>query len=156
MAPKEENVTEDFLPIEYREAVNAYFKGVDIGYTGLKSYITVNVFFLTLMGLLIDPKIQMFVAAGPIVKFVPYFALGISAAFLAILPHYFKHLENCRSRCAQIEKLKHGKLFNRLGHISHGTLSKFITLVVLAVVVLSLIAVWLYFAISNFSAKSLV
>ena len=26
----------NFLLVEYREAANAYFKGVDIGYTGIK------------------------------------------------------------------------------------------------------------------------
>lgn len=143
----QEDVAEDFVPVEYREAANAYFKGVDIGYTGLKSYIGINVFFLTLMGFLADPKAQAFVAAGPIGKVVPYFALGISAAFVVVLPHYFNHLENCRKRCEQLEKMKHGKLFTKLGEIAYGRLSKFISYLVLAAIVVSLLATWTYFAI---------
>lgn len=146
MASDEKDVDDAFLPIEYKEAANAYFKGVDIGYTGLRSYITINVFFITLMGLLSDPRAQTFIAAGPIGKVIPYFALGISVTFMVIVPHYFRHLENCRKRCAELEEKKHGQLFTRLGALSYGKFSKFLSYLVLGAVILSLLSIWTYFA----------
>ena len=146
MASDEESVDDDFLPIEYKEAANAYFKGVDIGYTGLRSYITINVFFITLMGLLSDPRTQAFIAGGSIGKVIPYFALGISMTFIVIVPHYFRHLENCRKRCEVLEARKHGQLFKQLGEISYGRFSKFLSYLVLGAVVFSLFSIWIYFA----------
>jgi hypothetical protein len=51
MVPHQTPATE-FSLVEYKEAANAYFKGVDIGYTGLRSYITLNGLFAAIIAAL--------------------------------------------------------------------------------------------------------
>jgi hypothetical protein len=106
-----------FLLVEYREAANAYFKGVDIGWNGLKFYITLNGFFATIIGVFTGRQEHAIIAATDIINLSPIVVLGLSAAFVLILPHYFKHLENCRQRCEQIEIMHGGQLFTDLEKI---------------------------------------
>jgi hypothetical protein len=135
----------DFLIVEYREAANAYFKGVDIGYTGFRSFITINGLFAALMGAL-DTKVSSIAAASEIIGLVPYIAITASVAFSAVLPHYFKHLENCRHRCEEIERIKGGLMFTRLGEIANKK-HKFSAVPVLILIVAPIISFWVYFAL---------
>lgn len=136
----------DFLLTEYREAANAYFKGVDIGWTGFRSYLTINALFAALIGALAEPRSQL-AAAGEIVKLIPYFALVASFALAVVTPHYFRHLENCRRRCQEIEELRGGKLFMRLGTIGRG--SKIGATAVLVILLTSIVFFWTYVAIKS-------
>jgi hypothetical protein len=138
----------DFLLAEYRESANAYFKGVDIGWTGFRAYLTFNVLFAGLLGALAEPKGQLS-AAGEMIKFIPFFALVASAAVATVTPHYFRHLENCRRRCQEIEKIKGGLLFTELGRIAHRGL-RIRSTAVLFMVMGSIITFWAYFAFKNF------
>jgi hypothetical protein len=99
-----------FLVAEYREAANAYFEGTNIGWTGLRFYVTTNAFFATAFSVLTGFKEQPLGSTGHNVRFSPIFALSVSisalllsVAILLVLSHYFNHLENCRLRCQQIE-----------------------------------------------------
>lgn len=134
----------DFQLAEYRESANAYFKGVDIGYTTVRSYITINGLFAALIGALAEPKGQL-LALSEITKIIPFFALVASLALIAALPHYYKHLENCRLRCEQIERLRGGKLFTELGVVEKG--SWFTSNAGLKTVIYSIVVFWVYFAI---------
>ncbi len=102
---KEEQAAE-FQLVEYRESANAYFKGVEIGFTGLKGYITINVLFATALGLLVNPNASSIFGATDVGKLVPSFALLASIGFILTFPHYFNHLENCRMRCQKLESRK--------------------------------------------------
>jgi hypothetical protein len=112
-----------FLLVEYREAANAYFKGVEIGWNGLRFYITLNVFFATIIGVFAGRQEHPIVAATDIIKLSPIVVLGLSAAFVLILPHYFTHLANCRRRCEDIETEHGGQLFTRLGKIGENKIN---------------------------------
>jgi len=111
--------SKEFAFVEYREAANAYFTGVKIGYTTVKHYITVNGLFVALLGALIESKSGVLAAANEMVKWIPLFALAFSGSLLAAVRHYFNHLENCRKRCEDIEHIYGGKLFTRLGRIAN-------------------------------------
>ncbi len=131
---------------EYREAANAYFKGVDIGYTTIKGYVALNGLFVAVLGAFGDVKNSAFNFASDLLSLVPIFALVASAALLFMLPRYFSHLENCRSRCAELEELFGGRLFIRLGEISSGK-SNASTLAALLAVALAVGLFWVYFLV---------
>ena|ERR1700682_2816562 len=144
----------DFRLAEYRESANAYFKGVDIGWTGLRSYITVNALFVALLSALAEPKGQL-LATAEIVKLVPFFALIATVAIASVAPHYFRHLENCRKRCQEIEEQMGGKLFTRLGTIAGADVPgrrryKIRSTFVLILLIGSILLFWTYFAIKNY------
>jgi hypothetical protein len=120
--------TAEFQLAEYRESANAYFKGVDIGYTGIRGYITINALFATALGLLAKtevqpdatlPVVQHLAALNDIIRILPVFPLLASLAFFSTFPHYFKHLQNCQRRCAEIESERGGEMFKRLGNIAY-------------------------------------
>ena len=145
--PLGNDASADFSQTEYRESANAYFKGVDIGWMGFKSYITINALFAALVGALSEHKGTP--AANDLVKLIPFFALVATFAVAAVMPHYYKHLENCRLRCEQIEAIHGGKLFTNLGNIAHKGHNLRATGVV--VMVLGSIALfWTYFAFKSF------
>lgn len=143
MSPEER--TDAFILAEYHEAANAYFKGVDIGYTTVKGYVTVNGLFAAVIGALAD-KATVVPAGAEMIRLIPGFAIAASLALFVLLPHYFRHLENCRLRCEQIEKHWGGRLFTRLGEIAHGrrNINSMIGLISIIVIILSF---WVYFAI---------
>jgi hypothetical protein len=102
---------------------NAYFQGVNIGWTGLRFFITINATFGAAFSVLAGLKDQP-VVAGHIVKVNSNISLGIAgaaivlcAAVFFVQKHYFAHLENCRSRCQQLEAEWDGQLFTELGRI---------------------------------------
>jgi hypothetical protein len=134
-----------FAFTEYHEAANAYFKGVDIGYTAVKSYITINGLFAALIGALADPKPGIMSSLGEMVKLVPWFAVVASLALVACVGHYNRHLENCRNRCEEIEIEYGGRFFKNLGVTSTG--SWFTSTGGLRVLIYSIVSFWLYFAI---------
>jgi hypothetical protein len=112
-----EKLRADFLLVEYKESANAYFKGVDIGYTGLKGYITINALFAAVMAALGESKLGPNVPTD-VIKLIPDFALIVFVALLLILPHYFAHLRNCQRRCQEIEGMMGGSMFTSLGKIA--------------------------------------
>jgi len=136
----------EFSLVEYREAANAYFKGVDIGYTGLRSYITLNGLFAAVIAALAGPRGQSFAVGNELVKLIPVFALLGTVAIAVVIPHYFRHLENCRRRCQEIEESNNGTLFKRLGEIAHGGY-KFKAVVVTSIIIISISTFWFYFAV---------
>jgi hypothetical protein len=138
----------EFILVEYRESANAYFKGVEIGWTGLRSYLTINALFAALLGALSEPKGQL-MGASEVAKLVPFFALVASLAIVAVCPYYFMHLENCRKRCEEIEKLRGGKFFTNLGVIAAGK-SKVKSKGVLFMLVGSVVVFWCYFGVKSY------
>lgn len=148
MIPDKTDATEHYLLAEYHEAANAYFKGVDIGFTTVKSYITINGLFAALIGALSDPKGPLPAAMSEMVKVIPWFALVASFALLMGLPHYFKHLGNCSLRCAEIEAEFGGRLFTKLNGIATGG-KKFNTGIGLIIIISSVVFFWLYFALKT-------
>lgn len=157
---------EKFILAEYHEAANAYFKGVDIGYATVKSYITLNGLFAALIGALADPKADAMKAAAEMIKLVPAFAIIASVTLLLALPHYFRHLENCRRRCEEIEASYGGQLFTRLGKIARkqdgrgvSARARITTIFGLLVIILSVTMFWGYFWIKlrdpNFTIQSI-
>jgi hypothetical protein len=131
---------------EYREAANAYFKGVDIGYTTIKGYVALNGLFVAVLGAFGDAKNSSLSFASDLVSLVPIFALVASAALLLMLPRYFMHLANCQHRCAELEKLFGGHLFTRLGAIAESRTTANTSLALLAVA-LAVASFWGYFLI---------
>jgi hypothetical protein len=143
----------DFLLAEYRESANAYFKGVDIGWTGFRAYLTFNVLFAGLLGVLAEPKGHLS-ATSEMIRLIPFFALVASVAVATVAPHYFRHLENCRRRCQEIEEIKGGALFTELGRIANRGI-RIRSTAVLFMVMGSIIVFWMYFAIKSFSISTL-
>jgi hypothetical protein len=107
----------EFIAVEYREAANAYFKGVEIGWTGFRSYLTINALFAALIGALAESTGKL-AGVSEVAKLIPFFALFASVAIVAVAPYYFRNLNNCRRRCEEIEKIKGGRLFTDLGAIA--------------------------------------
>jgi hypothetical protein len=110
---------EKFAMAEYKEAAAAYFKGVDIGYTTLKNFFAINVIFITIINL--NPASAGAAGAkiAAFINLVPAFGILICVVFMLAIGHYFRHLENCRLRCEEIEKSHGGQLFSRMGTISN-------------------------------------
>jgi hypothetical protein len=122
MRTADEKRKSDFQLAEYREAANAYFKGVDIGYTGIKSYLAFNALFITAFGLIAaDPKGRYARVVADLINVIPPLALVASVVFISVIPHYCDHLRNCLRRCEEIEKsngaVQPPGLFTQLGAI---------------------------------------
>lgn len=149
-----------FSHVEYREAANAYFKGVEIGYSTLRNYVTINALFAAVIGALMDPKFSSDptqVSAVEIVSVMPWIAITASLLLALALPHYFKHLENCRLRCEQLESIQspRGELFTNLGAIASGSRS-FNALHGLVGIILLMSALWLYVGLRlNFGSANI-
>ena len=146
MSEPQPSAANQYVLAEYHEAANAYFKGVDIGYTAVKSYITANGLFAALLGALSDPKGPLPSTLTELVRIVPWFALVISFALFVALPHYFRHLNNCSMRCAELEHQFEGKLFTRLNGISSSKTS-FNSGLGLLLIIGTIASFWLYFAL---------
>lgn len=149
-----ETVTE-FAFAEYREAANAYFKGVDIGYTTVRAYITMNVLFAALISAVSESKTAALpsgvdVSEVDVLRVVPILAIIISLTLAFALPYYFRHLENCRLRCEEIEKAHGGKLFTRLGSIAHARRG-FNTVIGLGMIIIVVLVFWVYFALNSYN-----
>jgi hypothetical protein len=140
-----EKLRADFLLVEYKESANAYFKGVDIGYTGLKGYITINALFAALIVALREAKLGPSVPTD-VIRLIPAFALVVFVALLLILPHYFAHLRNCQRRCQEIEELMGGSMFTKLGKIARRPLKVGAGLGAL-IIIASIGLVWVVFAV---------
>ncbi len=136
----------EFNYVEYKEACAAYFHGVDIGYTVIRHYATVNALLVILIGALATSEVKnpVLPAPGDIVRIVPWIAIILSVALAMILPHYWNHLENCRNRCVEIEKLYGGRLFSKLAEIE--TTTWFSTAGGLRSIILLVLLLWLLFA----------
>lgn len=139
---------EDFGLIEYKEAANAYFRGVDIGFATLKSYFTFNTLLAAVVGYAFGSSASTKLAASPFVALAPVFGIVASLVFLASLGHYYRHLENCRMRCEEIEKARGGALFTRLGRIARPDKPSFSTMLGLLSIMLLFIAAWFLVSLS--------
>ncbi len=145
--PKVVEQDTEFFLAEYRQSANAYRQGVNIGWIGLRFYITINAFLATAFGILTGFKEQQLVPAGYVVKLSPIFALVLcifalllSFAILFVLRHYFDHLENCRKRCQQIETKWGGQLFTSMKRIEDR--SSFHATHVVSIIVGCVAAIW--------------
>lgn len=135
-----------FHHVEYHEAANAYFKGVDIGYTTLRNYVTLNALFGAVVAALMDPNFGSSANASgaiEILSIVPWVAIAASLLLGLALPHYFNHLENCRHRCQELEQLLGGHLFTRLGGVANNKRSFNAAYGLIGVIVL-MSALWTY------------
>lgn len=105
-----------FAYVEYKEACSAYFHGVEIGFTVVKHYATLNTLLIVLLGALatVDQKNPILPSPVEVARFVPWIAIVISGLLAFAVPHYWRHLDNCSRRCAQIEGEYGGKLFERI------------------------------------------
>lgn len=140
----------EFALAEYHEAANAYFKGVDIGYTTVRAYITMNVLFAALISAVSESQSAIFASGADVLRVVPILAIVISFTLMFALPYYFRHLENCRLRCEEIEKDNGGKLFTRLGSIAHAR-NSFSTAIGLVMIIFVVLAFWVYFALRSYN-----
>jgi hypothetical protein len=128
MEVKSNSEAEDkFVMAEYKEAAAAYFKGVDIGYTTLKNFFAINVIFITVINLNPASGGITGIKIAKFINLVPAFGILICLVFMLAISHYFKHLENCRMRCEEIEQIHGGKLFSRMGAISNTRRKSFST-----------------------------
>lgn len=139
----------EFAQTEYHEAANAYFKGVDIGYTTLRNYITINVLFAALIGSVSERLSTTIGSSGDLIQIVPWLAIAASLALLFSLPYYFRHLENCRKRCEEIELEFGGKLFTRLGGIGRRARWGFNTVLGLMMIIAVVSSFWLYLLVKS-------
>lgn len=137
---------QEFAHVEYKEACSAYFHGVDIGYTVVRHYATVNALLVILIGTLATTELRTPVlpSAADIVRIVPWIAIVFSLALAAALPHYWSHLRNCRDRCVEIESAYGGQLFTRLATIETG--GRFGSGAGLNAIIFLVLALWLAFA----------
>ncbi|CAN7647621.1 hypothetical protein LJR220_006075 [Bradyrhizobium sp. LjRoot220] len=151
MADDPNNTARDqFAYIEYKEACAAYFHGVEIGYTVAKHYATVNALLVALLGALAALELKNPILPSPssIARCIPWIAIILSILFALAVPHYWKHLQNCALRCAEIEKEYGGKLFG--GIVETGDTSRFQSGIGLYAMISIVSLVWLAFALSRY------
>jgi hypothetical protein len=139
---------QDFTYVEYKEASTAYFHGVEIGYTVVKHYITVNALLVALMGFLGTVEVKNPVLPSPVflARLVPWVGVFFSVVLVSVMPRYWEHLKNVRNRCVEIEALYEGQLFTRLAKIESG---RFGAGGALRIIVLLVAVLWLLFAIRH-------
>jgi hypothetical protein len=111
-----------FAQIEYSEACKAYFHGVEIGYTMVKHFATVNALLVVVIGYLATMEVKNAFLPSPtdLARLVPWLGIFFSLGLGALVPHYWKHVSNCRDRCSEIEDKFGGRLFSRLKEIEVG------------------------------------
>lgn len=142
---------DEFVQIEYVEAINAYHKGVNIGYTMLKGYLTANGLLLGVLSAILTVSSEnkltgtLEILALFFNFIIPAFALILSAIMFFSIPHYAKHLDNCQDRAAALENKFNGQLFNNLKSISDK--GSFNTLIALRGIVLLFGLFWICFPI---------
>lgn len=110
----------EFALVEYAQAANAYFKGVDVGYSSLKQYITANVALMALIAARFAPDSKLDIVPKSFEIPIALVGLAMFAILALTQKRYFDHLENCRARCDKIEEKYEGKLFKEMGKISSG------------------------------------
>jgi hypothetical protein len=134
-----------FAKIEYSEACKAYFHGVEIGYTMVKHFATVQALLIVVIGYLATMEVKNAFLPSPtdLARFVPWLGIFFSLGLGALLPHYWKHVSNCRDRCSAIEVQFGGRLFSRLKEIEG---SKFGAAAGLAAFILLPAILWAAFA----------
>ena len=135
--------SENFHFIEYREAANAYFKGVDIGFSTLRNYITMNALFATLIGISSDSRSPLIQEGSAFIKVVPIFAIFVSLLLAASFSYYSRHLNNCSRRCAEIEEGYNGKLFEQMTYITK-TKKVFSAGLALNLIIILFILAWMF------------
>jgi hypothetical protein len=115
----------NFAIVEYKEAVAAYFRVVDIGYTSLRLLLTVNaglfVFYTAVS------RMDLLQQNTYVSLLIPIFGLGFSLVTFMNLPQYYAHINNARDRAADIEKNLGGLLFSNLKKISEAEAGRFKT-----------------------------
>lgn len=114
--PEDQQSTHQFAFIEYNEASTAYFKGVEIGFTVMKHYVTLNALLVAVIGALatLEQKNQVLPSPLSIARFVPWLAFSMSGLLALALRLYWRHIDNCSERCEKIEERYGGKLFKEL------------------------------------------
>jgi len=103
---------QDFLLAEYHEAATSYANGVDIGFNTTKTFFAVNGILITLQQTP-EELVNNSQIVGYFQTVAPFFGLLTSVILGLFVSLYFKHLDNCRDRCSEIEKIYGGKLFSR-------------------------------------------
>jgi hypothetical protein len=117
IAKKPEDISQ-LLAAEYREAANAYFKRIEIGFSTVKLYLTLNGIFIAFMGAASEAKLGIPAVVAGTVKVIPWIGLALTIALVMALANYLRHLENCRVRCEEIESEFGGRLFTRMGAVT--------------------------------------
>lgn len=142
----------EFALVEYAQAANAYFKGVDVGYSTLKQYVTANVALMALIAARFAPDSKLDIV--PKSFEIPIALVGLAMFAISALTQkrYFSHLENCRRRCSQIENKYDGKLFTEMGVISEGKENGITTDLALAIIYWIFGVSWLCFLVFSISA----
>lgn len=105
--------TDAFVEMEYKEAVNAYFKGVETGKEWVRGLLSLQSLLFTAFGVLSswdDGKYQYSTA----VFVICLLGVSISLIYIPLLTHYGKLLDACSSRCVQIEGEFEGSLFGNI------------------------------------------
>jgi hypothetical protein len=141
---------ESFLLAEYKEAAAAYFKGVDVGITSLKQFIATSSALLALVHSKIVPTTFIFNLKNGAEFLITLVGIVICFIFIAILKRYFLHLENCRSRCEELEKIFGGQFFTRLGDISMDRNKGINTSITLKFIVAAFVLCWVFTLINLF------
>jgi len=105
------------LDSEYRVAADTYMHGVNIGYTVIRNFVALNAVFFGALGLVNSNPESNIAQMNGFIKMIPIFAILTSLLLAVAFPYYKRHLDNCSTRCAQIEEHFSGKLFTRMNEI---------------------------------------
>ena len=104
------------VEMEYKEATNAYFQGVNAGVEWSKGIVTVQSLLFTAYALSSTWNDQGF---KPSIALIPICIFGALTAgvYISLMPHYRRLLRACQDRCIEIEKEFDGNLFHKIGGV---------------------------------------
>jgi hypothetical protein len=100
----------EFRLVEYHEAASSYANGVEIGFNSTKGFFAINA---ALIAIYFSPT-DTFASVNILLylqSLAPIFGIVSGAVLAVLIPPYFQHLENCRTRCTVIEGIYGGTLF---------------------------------------------
>lgn len=132
--------SDEFLIAEYHEAATSYANGVTIGFNTSRNFVVANTVLLALHN---TPEIVLSTSdtIRHITSVTPFIGVFICLILAIMLPTYYKHLNNCRDRCAELEKHFGGKLFSKNQKIGE---KKFNTQTVLVLLSILFACLWAY------------
>lgn len=133
----------DFLIAEYKESVNAYFKGVDIAYNSLRSYFVLNGILLAAFASLSQNKNLLSAELGLVLPIISGVGLITSLLLHVSIGTYQRHLACVRMRCVQIEQMFRGSLLSGIEKISTDRRRIIKSSVALRVIATIFFALWL-------------
>ena len=103
----------ELIELEYQEATNAYFKGVQAGADWSKGILSVQTLMFTAFGVLATWEGGEFFAS-PISVVICTVGGLICLIYIPLLSYYRELLQVCAQRCIEIEAEFDGRLFSKI------------------------------------------